>query len=169
MVCCWDGSCCKQCITTVAVQRPLVSASTSSSSCLHQSSSGLHLQHQHKQQSQSPRHSLVHTPLHSHSPRGAGEAAAEAPMAEAFEGPKQRLSWQHVLAEAWQSILALFLVYAVTLSLFPGVLAEDLKVSVRCLGGPPMSAQQSITSVLPFHHVRAPIDHPTLHHMTVLT
>jgi hypothetical protein len=30
--------------------------------------------------------------------------------------------------EAWQSILALFLVYAVTLSLFPGVLAEDLKV-----------------------------------------
>lgn len=42
--------------------------------------------------------------------------------------PKQRLSWQHVLSEAWQSILALFLVYVVTLSLFPGVLAEDLKV-----------------------------------------
>jgi hypothetical protein len=41
---------------------------------------------------------------------------------------KQRLSWQHVWLEAWQSILALFLVYAVTLSLFPGVLAEDLKV-----------------------------------------
>lgn len=30
--------------------------------------------------------------------------------------------------EAWPSITALFLVYCVTLSLFPGVLAEDLKV-----------------------------------------
>lgn len=46
-------------------------------------------------------------------------------------GPKQLLSWRHVLAEAWQSILALFLVYVVTLSLFPGVLAEDIKVSLQ--------------------------------------
>lgn len=43
-------------------------------------------------------------------------------------GKRVRLSWQHVVAEAYQSVLALFLVYVVTLSIFPGVLAEDVKV-----------------------------------------
>eukprot|EP00775_Hariotina_reticulata_P011647 gene11647-11792_t len=40
---------------------------------------------------------------------------------------RARLTWQHVAAEAWESAVALFLLYAVTLSIFPGVLAEDLK------------------------------------------
>jgi hypothetical protein len=39
---------------------------------------------------------------------------------------KQQLSARHVWREAWQSVTAVFLCYAVTLSLFPGVLAEDL-------------------------------------------
>eukprot|EP00878_Enallax_costatus_P020588 GHUV01021770.1.p1 GENE.GHUV01021770.1~~GHUV01021770.1.p1 ORF type:complete len:228 (+),score=55.27 GHUV01021770.1:336-1019(+) len=42
--------------------------------------------------------------------------------------PGQRLAWQHVVAEAWHSALAMFLVYVITLSIFPGVLAEDMKV-----------------------------------------
>lgn len=79
---------------------------------------------QHPNRKQSPRHALAE-----HSPSRHAAAAADTDVAVSLAAvPKQRLSWQHVLSEAWQSILALFLVYVVTLSLFPGVLAEDLKV-----------------------------------------
>lgn len=37
------------------------------------------------------------------------------------------LSWQHVVAEAWQSALAMVITYVITLSIFPGVLSEDIQ------------------------------------------
>ncbi|WIA30418.1 hypothetical protein OEZ86_000502 [Tetradesmus obliquus] len=37
------------------------------------------------------------------------------------------LSWQHVVAEAWHSALAMVITYVITLSIFPGVLSEDIQ------------------------------------------
>jgi hypothetical protein len=117
----------------LCLQRPLVDhgdpSSSGGTSGLHHTSSGLLQQHS---KAHSPRHE---TSPHSPSRAGLGPtaaAAADVAVAVSPDGPKQRLSWRHVLSEAWQSILALFLVYCVTLSLFPGVLAEDLKVGMHC-------------------------------------
>lgn len=47
-----------------------------------------------------------------------GRTAAAAAASKAHPG---RLSWQHVVLEAWRSALAMVLVYVITLSIFPGV------------------------------------------------
>eukprot|EP00879_Flechtneria_rotunda_P020907 GHRR01022014.1.p1 GENE.GHRR01022014.1~~GHRR01022014.1.p1 ORF type:complete len:361 (+),score=107.86 GHRR01022014.1:100-1182(+) len=76
-----------------------------------------------------PKH--TENPLHSSShltPDGLSPAAAAAAAAVTAAKQQKALSWQHVMAEAWQSVLALFIVYVITLSIFPGVLAEDAKV-----------------------------------------
>lgn len=114
-----------QCL--VCLQRPLFSSS--SGRCLHPSGSGLHLQHHSRQ---TPRagddHAATSSPARHDDTAALTSTAAEAHLGGANGTSKQRLSWQHVFLEAWPSLLALFLVYVVTLSLFPGVLAEDLKV-----------------------------------------
>jgi hypothetical protein len=64
-------------------------------------------------------------------PAGPATAAVVGAMHYGSGFKRARLSWQHVVAEAWESALTLFMLYIVTLSIFPGVFAEDLKV--RCL------------------------------------
>lgn len=133
------------------LQRPLVSSvdddithSSSSSTCIHESSSGLHLQHPHSGKQQGVRSPTRQHAAHSPSRAGAGgadtvliaspgaAAGAAAGAAVVGSGPKQCLSWQHVLSEAWPSCAALAFLYTTTLAIFPGVLAEDLKVGVGC-------------------------------------
>lgn len=129
--------------THAGVQRPLMDHKTPDSSDgtsgLADTNSVLLQQHQ----THSPRHRPgFNSPTRGNShagntmpPAADAATAADVTVGVLSEGPKQRLSWRHVLSEAWQSILALFLVYCVTLSLFPGVLAEDLKVGpVACTG-----------------------------------
>lgn len=54
----------------------------------------------------------------------AAENAAAAPTKQ----PEGWLAWQHVAAQTWRLALAMFLLYVVTLFIFPGVLAEDAQV-----------------------------------------
>ncbi|KAF8069407.1 ETN8 [Scenedesmus sp. PABB004] len=44
--------------------------------------------------------------------------------------PRAALDWRRVVAKAWRLAAAMVLVYVVTLSIFPGVLAEDTRSSV---------------------------------------
>jgi hypothetical protein len=104
------------------------SSSSGGTSGLHHTSNGMLQQHS---KAQSPRPETS-----PHSPSRAGLGLTAVAVAMLPDGPQQRLSWRHVLSEAWQSILALFLVYCVTLSLFPGVLAEDVKVGMHCTTAP---------------------------------
>lgn len=50
-------------------------------------------------------------------------------IAESGSKASKRLPWQHAVAQTWQSALAMFVLYVTTLSIFPGVLAEDTKVT----------------------------------------
>lgn len=113
-----------------AEERPLVKRASGSNQNLH----GSQHEQQHQQHISGSHHhsSNHHRDLQQQHQQHTGSErllAADHHLSAAAPAVKGTgpLSWQHVVAEAWHSALAMVITYVITLSIFPGVLSEDIQ------------------------------------------